>query len=210
MPYSQKTNDSIDVYVAAYLEAYAKSQANSVTGKKREARKFAGEIEPEIGAAIEARGKALGTNRPGGLNEQEALGQHVSGVLGRAMFKKFDTNKSRLHKDLPMFAQPAESAPVATPSQDEKPKTILARYRKWAEENDHIANDYELAYWTGVSRSGFTSARSALKEAGFEFQSENGSGWKVVKRPANEKVYSKQEVVAMFANWLETNQAAKK
>ena len=62
---------------------------------------------------------------------------------------------------------------------------VIDRYREWCMKYNHIAADFQLAFWTGYSRAAFAYARKRLQEdEGFEFERlPHLWGWTVVQRP---------------------------
>lgn len=63
-------------------------------------------------------------------------------------------------------------------------KTMVELYEAWCWQNDNVASDNEIAYWTGTSRQAVSNGRARAKDKGFEFAAAGRERWKITKRPA--------------------------
>lgn len=128
----------------------------------------------EAGAA---RHKAA--NDAGALFDPPVTGREVSSKIGK-------------------FA--AQVKPEKLEQTGEQPLTII--YRQWAEQNDVIASDKQLAHFLKCTPGALYYARTKLIEEGYVIERNNGD-WAVVSRPSTKKVYSEAEVRKMMSQLTE-------
>jgi len=140
-------------------------------------------------------GKEQGVYQKRGFSPSAA--RHEAANAAGALFNPPVTGAEILSR-LAKFG--AQTKPEKAEEGDDQSFTVL--YRQWAEQNDEIASDKQLAHFAQCTAGAFYYARKKLGEEGYVIERNNG-GWLVITRPSTKKAYTEAEVRAMISKLTE-------